>query len=372
MKRLAYLNLQRAVEGQASYAHVHEIIKGLRARGFTVDLFEPSIPPGSGVLSKASAAVCAQLRLISKAGCYDATYIRYHPLAFPAAAVMRALRIPVIQENNGPYNDMYIAYPWTRRLSRLLELISDLQFRWANALITVTPQLAAWLKTRSGHSNIQVIPNGANTHLFHPAARSTRGLPQRYVFFFGAMAAWQGVDSLLAAVDDPVWPVGVKLVIAGDGAERKKVEKFASRSDKLIYLGFVPYGDIPGILACSLAGISPQSDFAGRAETGLSPLKVFETMACGVPVILSNFPGVADLVQAAEAGISIQPSDPAALAAAVCRIATDESLRRRMGSNGRRIMESEHSWDVRAESTARVITAAIAGAECAGTARTVS
>jgi hypothetical protein len=57
MKRIAYLNLQRATEGQASYAHVHEIIKGLRKREFAVDLFEPVPITGKGVLSKLFAAL---------------------------------------------------------------------------------------------------------------------------------------------------------------------------------------------------------------------------------------------------------------------------------------------------------------------------
>jgi glycosyltransferase involved in cell wall biosynthesis len=282
-------------------------------------------------------------------------------LAFPAAAVLRALRIPVIQENNGPYEDMYIAYPWTKRLSMFLEGITDVQYRWAAALITVTPQLAAWLSARTGRDDVYVIPNGANTELFHPAARSGRALPDKYVFFFGALAAWQGIDSLLAAVSDPQWPAGVHLVIAGDGAERKSVEACASHNEAVIYLGSVPYADIPGILAGSLAGLSPKSDLGGRTATGLSPLKVYETMACGVPVILSRFPGVAGIVEEAGAGISVPPANPSALAAAVNRIATDGVLRRHMGEAARQLVENGHSWDARAGATAAAIDTAVCG-----------
>jgi glycosyltransferase involved in cell wall biosynthesis len=199
--------------------------------------------------------------------------------------------------------------------------------------------------------------------LFQPLARSTIGLPDRYVFFFGALAAWQGIDCLLAAVTEPLWPAGVKLLIAGDGAGRKSVEEFASGNGTVVYLGPVPYATVPGILAGSLAGLSPKSNLGGRAGTGLSPLKVYETMACGVPVILSDFPGVADLVRASGAGITVPPADSSALAAAVELLARDENLRRRMGDSGRRLVEREHSWDCRAGATARVIDSVIPGAE---------
>jgi glycosyltransferase involved in cell wall biosynthesis len=199
--------------------------------------------------------------------------------------------------------------------------------------------------------------------LFLPGATTERELPRPYALFFGALAAWQGLEVLLRAVDEAVWPSDVTLIIVGDGAERPRVEAAAAASSKIRYLGKVSYRSMPGIVAGSLVGISPQTDLGGRAVTGLSPIKVYETLASGVPVIVSDFPGQAELVREVNCGIVIPPGDASALATAVARLFTNPSVRAQMGQCGRQAVEREHSWAKRAEDTSAVLERALAGAE---------
>ena len=65
IQRVAYLCMQATQEGQASYAHVNEIINGLRRRGVAVDLFEPRQRPGRprpGLLGRAWGFLAVQIR----------------------------------------------------------------------------------------------------------------------------------------------------------------------------------------------------------------------------------------------------------------------------------------------------------------------
>lgn len=360
MRRVVYLCLQATREGQASYAHVHEIINGLRRRGWTVDLFEPSYAKkrtSPGPFRRFLGFLWVQVRLWLR-GKPELLYVRHHFAAWPTAFLARLLRVPVVQEINGPYADLFVAWPWTRKLARVFTWLMRSQIQWADVVIVVTPQLADWARSEGAKGKVFVIPNGANTDLFHPAATLDRSLDieKPYVIFFGALAPWQGVDVMLAATESPEWPSGVSLVVVGDGAERTRVVESVSRSHRVRYLGSQPYAKMPGLIANALAGLSPEVDAGGRAtHAGLFPLKVFETLACGIPVVVSDYPGMADLVREGKCGLVVPPGDPAALARAVRYLYEHPDERQQMGRKGRELVEREHSWDKRAAVTAEVL-----------------
>lgn len=355
---IAYLCLQATREGQASHAHVHEIIKGLRKRGWAVDLFEPRYARGSSepkAWIRLYEMLRVQLQLMARAAGRP-LYIRWHFASWLAAAWAALRRVPVVQEVNGPYEDLFLAWPWTRRLSRLFVALMRSQLRWARAVVAVTPQLADWVKAEAGAAQrVFVVPNGANVERFRPGARFERGLdvPRPYVVFVGALARWQGVDVMLEAVERPEWPAEVSLVIAGDGVERAKVQAAAGTSRRVRYLGPVPYAAVPGLVAHSIGALSPQ--VGHRGDTGLFPLKVFEAMACGVPVIVSDYPGMRELVADGACGLVVPAGDASALARAVAYLHAHEVERARMGQRGRELVEREHSWDRRAEQTAAIL-----------------
>lgn len=355
MRYVAYLCLQVTRPGQASYAHVHEIIKGLRKRKWNVKLFEPE-GYSSYLFSKVIAFITTQVRLWTSRK-PDMLYIRWHPASFPSAVIARAFGIPVVQEVNGPYEDLFIAWSWTRRLSKLFKWLLRTQLKLATTVIAVTPLLADWVKREIGSSDrsVYVVPNGANTDLFHPAAKACHQplVSGKYVIFVGALARWQGVDVMLEATEHALWPEDVSLVIVGDGAERAKVESFTQRSRKVQYLGQQPYELVPVLIAQSIGGLSPK--VGEWRDTGLLPLKVFEYLACGVPAIVTNFPGMADIVRDGRCGLVISPNSADELARAVSYLASNELERQEMGARGRKLVEAEHSWDRRSEDTSRIL-----------------
>lgn len=353
-KRLLYLCLQQTVEGQASYAHVHEIIAGLDRRGWLVDLRE-ILADRSRRRSKLYYLwhyLKPQLRLwFGSSPRPDAMYIRADALALPAFLWARLRKVPVVQEVNGPYGDRLVAKPWLRPIARLLAALQRYQYRRSSGLIAVTPRLAQWLAREAPAQRITVIPNGANTTLFHPGASTRLATPPRYVILVGLLAKWQGIPLLLAALADPAWPRDVGLVIAGDGDDRALVEAAARKDRRVHYLGVVPYREVPGLVARSLAGLSLKTEVAGRTETGMSPLKLYETLACGVPAIVTDYHGQAEVVREYDCGIVVNQNDPAGLARAVAHMASHEDDRKTWGRRGLEAVRRNASWDQRAEAT---------------------
>jgi glycosyltransferase involved in cell wall biosynthesis len=351
-----YLSLQRSFEGQASFAHVHRIIEGLSSLGWQVELHESKIrAKDSGVLARLTAAVAAQTRLLRRISAADVIYIRWHELALPAVLAARLLRVPVVQEVNSTTDDLYLSYAWTRMLKVFIDPIAIAGLRLATVNVTVTPGLAEWLRDVAPHVPALVIPNGADPILFHPAVLPPAQRP--YVAFVGALSLWQGIDTLIAAARSSEWPAGVDLLIAGDGAARERVLE-AVTSGHVIYRGVVPHKDVPALLAGSLAGISPQNE-RRRATHGVFPLKVFETLACGLPAIVSDIPGQAEMIAEGQCGLVVPPGDPVALATAVAWIAAHEADRVAMGRRGRELVVARHSWKKRAHDTDAAIELAL-------------
>jgi len=356
--RIAYLCLQSTQEGHAPYAHVNEIINGLRRRGIQVDLFEPFIADkerSRGLIGRLWGYLAVQLKLIPRLRRYDALYMRSHTLAAPTALAAKMLRVPHVIEVNGPYGDLITMYPWTRPFGGIVKFISRRIRRDADAIITVTPEMAAWCSRDCGNPRVHVIPNGANTDIFRPAVRDPQAPAGPYAIFFGAFSPWQGISTMLAAVHLPEWPAGVRLVLAGDGAERSKVEAAAAASDKILYIGTKGYRDLPGFVGPASVGLCVKDDGGTHANTGWSPLKLYEMMAVGIPVIVTNLPGQFELVEAEQAGVVIGPGDPLALAKAVAAIINDPVAAREMGKRGHEVVLREHSWDRRAQDTLDIL-----------------
>jgi len=359
-KRIAYLCLEGTVEGQASYTHVYEIIEGLKNLGWEITLYQPqySLPhrkPGPLIRLLKFTFIQIKLWLNSKP---NIIYIRSHFASWLTALWARMRGIPVVQEVNGPYEDLFLAWPFTRKCSGLFKWMIRVQLRLADVVIAVTPQLANWVKQEAGkEKNVVVIPNGVNTDLFRPDAplQQIKSLPEKYVVFFGALAPWQGIDTMLEAVKQHEWPSDVKLVIVGDGVEREKVERAAQNNKRVLYLGKIPYGAVPGVVARALAGLSPQNLLGNRGSTGLFPLKVLETLACGIPVVVTDFPGIAEVVKENRCGVVIPPDNPSALAQAVKYLCEHPEERIRMGRVGRVLMIREYSWASRAVLTDTVL-----------------
>jgi glycosyltransferase involved in cell wall biosynthesis len=358
--KVALLCLEAPREGQASYTHVHEIVHGLERSGWSVAICSPR---HSGRWQRPSlprrilSYLMLQLGLLWVVPRVDIVYIRAHPLALLAALEAALFRKPVFHEVNGTYRDVYVAYPAATRFRWLLTPMQRWQYRHATGLIAVTDGLAAWARAESGGRPTKVIPNGANTEIFHPGARTERALPRHYAVFVGGLTIWHGIDMMRAAVADPRWPADLPLVVAGDGPMRAAVEDAARETSRILPLGRVPYREVPGILAGASIGLVPITDPGGRSSlAGISPLKLYELLACAVPVVVTDLPGLSEIVRDEDCGLVVPVGDAAAMAAAVRSLWSDPDAARAMGERGGAAVHAAHSWAKRADATRAFLT----------------
>lgn len=359
-RKIAYLSLQAVVDGQDSWAAVTEIISGWETDGWIVDRYFPEYPggEGGGALSRLTEMLRVQRRLTTRLSEYDAIYIRAHNLAWPTAQRAKRAGIPVIQECNGPYDDLFIAWPQTRIARPLFEFLQRSQYRSAAAIISVAEGLSAWLAEESRNPHIVTNGNGANVDVFSPHAPRRDGLPERYGVFFGQFPAWQGIPALLDAAARDDWPSELPLVFVGDGALRPAVEDAVARMPQRVsYLGRLPYAEVAGVAAHAAVSFVPM--VAPERENKFSPLKLYESMACGVPVIASDVVGINEVVSHTRCGLLVAAGDAADIAEATRAVLADPVAAAAMGEAGRAAAVERYSWLARSRQRAEVVEAAI-------------
>ncbi len=141
---------------------------------------------------------------------------------------------------------------------------------------------------------------------------------------------------------------GAKLIIIGDGPDRKRLQKIASKegvAEKVIFMGYLNHNDTLQYMAESSIFLFPSLKEGGAWV-------LFEALMLGLPIVCLDIAGAGEVVPN-ECGIKIKPitykqtiND---LAEALLKLANDPELRKRMGEAGRKRIEEHYTWDKKGE-----------------------
>src|SRR5690606_38507300 len=153
-----------------------------------------------------------------------------------------------------------------------------------------------------------------------------------------------------------------RAVLIGNGPERAAVEAAARGMAAVQVIGAVPHDRMPAALAAADIGVAP-FDVARHPPLELgfywSPLKIFEYMASGLPVVAPGLPRLRTLVADGVEGVLYTPATPAALADALAALA-DPDRRHVMGRAARQRAARDFSWEAHCRALDRAIRATMA------------
>ena len=193
---------------------------------------------------------------------------------------------------------------------------------------------------------------GADIDLFHPAASGdvpfVKEPGDTIVIFSGTFRVWHGAVHLVDAIRRlrARGRRDIKAVLIGSGPELQNVRKAADRVEGVSLLDPVPQTQLPPILAAADIGAAPFDVSVHPAlvhEFHWSPLKVFEYMASGLPVVAPYIERLTKIVRDGCEALLYDADDPEGLANAVERLA-DPVLRRQLGAAARVRTEEEFNW----------------------------
>jgi glycosyltransferase involved in cell wall biosynthesis len=223
-------------------------------------------------------------------------------------------------------------------------------YRQAALALPITPAALAVLREKGYRGPARIVPLGVDLAQFAPAPSPPAG--PFTVAFVGRLESHKGIADLVAACD----LLECRLLIVGDGSLRPWVEAEAARRDGRIELRpWAGHAELPRFLARAHALALPSVEIVQRNVlpwVGV-PLReqfgrvLVEAMACGVPVVGTTVGEIPHVL--GEGGLTVPPSDPAALARALTAIRDDLRLAARLRERGLE-RAAEFSWDRIAES----------------------
>ena len=123
--------------------------------------------------------------------------------------------------------------------------------------------------------------------------------------------------------------------------------------DHFLFAGAVPQDKVVFFINAMDVCVAPFTRKRNE-RIGLSPLKIYDYLACGKPIVASDINGVGDLLQENEIGIAIRPEDPASLARGVLRALDDNDLAVRCLQRGPAIVKKNFTWQITAQKVAKV------------------
>jgi len=269
----------------------------------------PKIGMNSAPLALAAAVLPLLRRQVGQGRDFDLIDAHYfYPDGVAAVLLGRALGRPVVVTARGDDLDLIANYAVPRRWIRWAA-------RRAAGLVTVSNGLKQRLVALgTDPARVCMLRNGVDLVLFRPAdrtaARRALGLTRPTLLAVGNLVVKKRHRLMIEALSELP---GVDLVIVGEGPERAGIEALAQQcrvADRVRLLGRLPQDRLPAIYSAADLLLLPSM------REGW-PNVLLESMACGTPVVVSDFPGVGDIVTAPEAGRILAETTPSCLARTV-------------------------------------------------------
>ena len=266
----------------------------------------------------------------------DIVFTRDLLLADMLLRLPRRLRPPVVYESHGYAPAVASERPMAltgataaswRKLLRLTARESRV-WRAAAGYITLTRVHQQELEDRFGiRSNAAVIPDGVRLD----PARTLQPAPPPPPFtvtYAGHLYPWKGVDVLVHALAE--LPNVQARIVGGQPGEVDHVRldslaRDRGVSDRVTFTGWLPPATVAAELARAHALILPNTR-THTSERYTSPLKLFEYLAAGRPIVASDLAALREVLRHDDNALLVEPGSPSAIAAALRRVMGDQTL----------------------------------------------
>lgn len=386
--RIAYILLDPGIGvfgTKGASVHVQEVIRTFRSLGHEVSVFctrtDDDIPsdladldvtrlevPGGLDRSQREIALMRLSDMLSDmvidtasdpdAGAdqgFDLVYERYSLFSTAGAQISSRLGVPLVLEVNAPLLDEQKQHRGLVHDAHAARTTAH-SFGEAERIVCVSSAVADWVeRDYPGLRDVTVVPNGVNTERITPARSSERtgslgdepshDRPVR-IGFVGTLKPWHGTDRLIDSCARLRGNFHVDIL--GHGPEAQALQKQAKDlrlGDRVTFHGALAPSQIPARLRSFDIAVAPYP----AGENYFSPLKIYEYLAAGLPIVASAVGSIPAVLEWTGAATLVPAGDTDALADALQNLIDDAEARQRMGAAARAEAIAHHSWTSRCQ-----------------------
>ena len=218
-------------------------------------------------------------------------------------------------------------------------------------VISNTPYMKTWAEEMGG-KNVIVVAQGVDPQIMQKLPKDN-SLVKKYnisdtdkiVMHLGSILSHSGLEVIFNAIPNILKEIpNFKLLVVGDGSHLPSLKQQAIRlgiNDKIIFTGFVPYKEVPRF--CSLANLCINSFRIIDMTDKLSPVKIFDFMSCGKPVLATPLKGMLyDFPKDSKTIVYAELDD---FEEKIISLLNNENLQE-IGNNSRKFVEEHFTWDI--------------------------
>ncbi|MDU5017025.1 glycosyltransferase [Corynebacterium tuberculostearicum] len=281
-------------------------------------------------------------------------------IALPALIAAHELGVPVLYEVSGLWELVFEGRGQAGKAQRI-ERMEDTTCRFADRVVTMNSSMAKLLDDRSEHGlDIGLVPNAVDTSKFvHITPLEEKEKFKYDVGYVGSLVDYEGLETLIRAV-----ALGkqrqkfLRVRIVGKGAELEKLRSLAGELDVSDLV------DIPGpVSADEAVGVFEDTNLivlprlSTPATENVTPLKPFEAMAAGRPLVVSSVSALSEVSRGGKAAVVFQQGEPEELLNKISDLLGNREKQIALSKFASAVVTEEHNWDWVAATMAREIRA---------------
>ena len=273
---------------------------------------------------------------------------------FSSLFLAKLMKIPIIIEADCPA--VYEARQFQKEywnIPYLVEYIEKMNLQKSDISICVSNSAKDYFVDKGvSESKIRVIANGADIDRFHPLVDSCKVL-NKYksdgkiiVGFVGSFHFWHGVENLIEVIKKILESnENTVFLMVGDGGPMKStIEDFVNKENfqkRVIMTGYINYEEMPEYISAMNIVLAP---YPGLDFFYYSPVKIFEYMACGKPVVTTRIGQIAEIIENGENGVLCEPDNIQEICLNLLELIKNKELRSSIGKNARETISSNYTW----------------------------
>jgi glycosyltransferase involved in cell wall biosynthesis/coenzyme F420-reducing hydrogenase beta subunit/polysaccharide pyruvyl transferase WcaK-like protein/lipopolysaccharide biosynthesis regulator YciM len=274
----------------------------------------------------------------SKGAAIDIFYIRIH--GHPGNDELTSYRhcnpqAPCIWEINAPLEELITQGASPQQVVHLNSRRQELS-KSVDAAVCVSAEMSTYAQQELGIRQTFTIPNGSDPEHFSPVTCNKNMFGGRFTVLWSGSPSfpWQG-SGIVVEVAKKMRNIDSEIIFAltADG----------NSEGNLLYLGKIPYDRMPAYMASAEIGLCIYGNLDFYPEFYFSPLKMYDYMACGIPVIGSNLGQIGMTIRNNDCGV-LTDGTVNDIISKILQLKNDSALARRIGTNGRNAVIQQHSW----------------------------